>query len=168
MTVLDSPYGSTYSAAAGSVPLTLIAALLTAAGETNAISQAGIALTLPAAKTWPIDQDNTTLLIINELLAAIGYGPLWCDREGRFRSDPIVVMASKSAMWAYDADDEFTTTVGMDRSVEADFFNTPNRWVFIRDDAGESVGAEGSGIYTVSNTSTGPTCLLYTSPSPRD
>jgi hypothetical protein len=157
LTVLDSPYGSTYSAAAGSVPLTLIAALLTAAGETNAISQAGIALTLPAAKTWPIDQENTTLLIINELLAAIGYAPLWCDREGRFRSDPIVVMASKSAMWAYDADDEFTTTVGMDRSVEADFFNTPNRWVFIRDDAGESVGAEGSGIYTVSNTSTGPT-----------
>ena len=43
LTILDTPYGSTYSAAAGSVPLTLIATLLTAAGITNAIDQAAIA-----------------------------------------------------------------------------------------------------------------------------
>jgi len=159
LTVFDSPYGSTYSAAAGSVPLTLIAAILTAAGETNAISQAAIATTLPAAMTWPIDQDNTTLKIINDLLERIGYGPLWCDREGRFRSDPIVVLSTKAPMWAYDADAGYTTTVGESRTASADFFSTPNRWVFIRDDAGEAIGAEGSGIYTVSNAAYGPTSI---------
>lgn len=157
LSILDTPYGSTYTAAAGSVPLTLIASLLTAAGGVNAISQAGIASTLPAAMTWPIDQENTTLKIINELLARIGYRPLWCDREGRFCSVPITPMVTKSPMWAYDADSEYTTTVGEQRTANADFFAAPNRWVFIRDDAGEAIGAEGSGIYTVANATSGPT-----------
>ena len=145
LTILDTPYGSTYSAAAGSVPLTLIATLLTAAGITNAIDQAAIAEVLPTGSlvVYPIAQENTTLKIINDLLARVGYGPLWMDRDGRARSAPLVARSSVSPMWAYSTSSA-TTSVGEQRTATADFFAAANRWVFIRDDPGVGASTEGS------------------------
>lgn len=157
LAILDCPYGSTYALASGAVVLTAIATLLTAAGGTNAVSQAAIASTLPAAKVWPLDDNNTTLSIINELLAVIGYESLWVDRDGRWRADPLVADSVKSPVWAYDAEST-TTTVGEDRAETADFFATPNRWVFVNKDAAASP-SEGAGIYTVSNAADGPTSI---------
>lgn len=155
--ILTAPYGSTYALASGAVVLTAIGTLLTAAGGTNALSQAAIASTLPAAKVWPLDDKVTTLSIINELLAIIGYESLWVDRDGRWRADPLVADAVKSPVWAYDADSA-TTTVGEDRAEQADYFAAPNRWVFVNDDAA-TLPTEGAGIYTVSNAADGPTSI---------
>lgn len=157
LSILNVPYGSTYALASSAVVLTAIGTLLTAVGGTNAVSQAAIASTLPAAKVWPIDSENTTLSIINELLAVIGYESLWVDRDGRWRADPLVADSVKSPVWAYDADSA-TTTVGEDRAETADYFSTPNRWVFVNDDAA-ALPTEGAGIYTVSNAADGPTSI---------
>ena len=151
LSFLDNPYGSTYSAAVGAVPLTLVATILTTLGITNAIDQTGIASTLATAVVYPVDQKNTTLLIVNELLAAIGYGPLWIDRDGRARSGPLT--ATTSSMWAYSADSA-TTTVGETRTQTADFWGVPNRWVFVRNGT-TTAPSEGSGVYTVENVSDG-------------
>ena len=151
LSFLDNPYGSTYSAAVGAVPLTLVATILTTLGITNAIDQTGIASTLATAYVRPLDQKNTTLLIVNELLASIGYGPLWIDRDGRARSGPLT--ATTATMWAYSADSD-TTTVGETRTQTADFWGVPNRWVFVRNGT-TTAPSEGSGVYTVENVSDG-------------
>ena len=77
--------------------------MLSTAGIVNAIDQAAIASTLPAGSyvVYPISQEATVLKIINDLLARIGYGPLWMDRDGRARSAPLVAPSSVSPMWAY-------------------------------------------------------------------
>lgn len=151
LSFLDNPYGSTYSAAVGAVPLTLVASILTALGITNGIDQTAIASTLATAYVRPLDQKNTTLLIVNELLAAIGYGPLWIDRDGRARSGPLT--ATTATMWVYSADSA-TTTVGETRTQTADFWGVPNRWVFVRNGT-TTAPSEGSGVYTVENVTDG-------------
>jgi len=160
LTVLDTPYGATFSAAAGTVPLTLIATMLSTAGIVNAIDLTAIASTLPAGSpmVYPIAQENTTLKIINDLLGRVGYGPLWIDRDGRARSAPLVARSSVSPMWAYSTSSP-TTSVGEQRTGTADFFAAANRWVFIRDDPGLAAPSEGAGIYTVVNSTDGPTSV---------
>lgn len=148
---LDTPYGATFAAAVGAVPLTLIATMLTAAGITNAIDQTAIGSVLATAMVWPLDEKNTTLAIINELLAVVGYSPLWLDRDGRARSRPLA--AADPTVWAYSADSA-TTTVGESRTLTADFWGVPNRWVFVRNGT-SAVPSEGAGIYTVNNTNDG-------------
>ena len=124
---LNTPYGSTFAAAVSAVPLTLIATMLTAAGITNAIDQTAIAEVLPTGSlgVYPIAQENTTLKIINDLLARVGYGPLWMDRDGRARSAPLVARSSVSPMWAYSTSSA-TTSVGEQRTATADFFAAAN------------------------------------------
>lgn len=160
LAVLDTPYGSTFSAAAGAVPLTLIASMLTSAGIVNAIDQAAIASTLPAGSVvvWPLAQESTTLAIINDLLGRIGYGPLWIDRDGKARSGPLVDLSSVSPMWAYSTTSA-TTSVSEQRTATADFFDAANRWVFINDDPGLGTSVEGAGVYTVLNSTDGPTSV---------
>ena len=160
LAVLDTPYGSTFAASTGAAPLTLIATMLSTAGIVNAIDQAAIASTLPAGSyvVYPISQEATVLKIINDLLARIGYGPLWMDRDGRARSAPLVAPSSVSPMWAYSTTSP-TTSVGEQRTGSADFFAVANRWVFIRDDPGVAAPVEGAGIYTVVNSADGPTSV---------
>lgn len=156
--LLNAPYGASYSLASGSVVLTAVASLLSGFGVTSRISQVGIASTLAAARVWPIDQKTTRLKIVNELLAMIGYSPLWVDRDGYWRAQPLVNLATASPVWAYNADSA-TTTVGVDVSLQADVFEVPNQWVCVRDDPSLTSWAEGAGIYTVTNAANGPSSV---------
>ena len=155
---LNAPYGSSFQLAAGTGVLGAVSSLLTAAGETRvAIDQSAVAVTLPTARVWPLDQGTTRLKVINDLLGLVGYVPLWSDRDGVLRSAPDVPRAQIGPMWAYSADSVQTSTVSVDREVSADLFAAPNRWVFVSDDpAAGTFPAEGAGIYTVTNQSDGP------------
>lgn len=157
LAVVNVPYGETLALDAGDVVLTAIADLLSPLGGVNAISQAAIASTLPAAKVWPLSQENTRLVIINELLKSIGYQALWVDRDGRWRSDPLTPDTSKPPVWVYSTESP-RTTVGVKRTQVADYFDVPNRWVFINDDS-PAAPTEGDGMYTVTNSSDGPTSV---------
>lgn len=156
--VLTAPYGSSFQLPAGTGVLSAVSALLVAAGETRVvIDQSAVAVTLPTARVWPLDQRTTRLGIVNDLLATVGYVPLWSDRDGVVRSGPDVARSTQGAMWAYNADAVGSSTVGVDREASADLFAAPNRWVFIADDpAAGSFPAEGAGMYTVTNLSDGP------------
>lgn len=160
LSILDTPYGATFTAGYSAVPLTLIDTMLSTAGIVNAIDQAAISTTLPSGSfvVWPLAQESTTLKIINDLLARIGYGPLWLDRDGRARSAPLVARSSGSPMWAYSTSSA-TTSVGDQRTGTADFFAAANRWVFINDDPGRGTPVEGNGFYTVTNPADGPTSI---------
>ncbi|CAI9417396.1 hypothetical protein [Nocardioides sp. T2.26MG-1] len=112
---------------------------------------------LPGPMVWGLteSQPTTWLDICNDLLDAIGYGALWVDQDGTYRSEPFVPPEQRPVSWTFDLADERTNLVGGDRTSEQDVWDAPNRWTFVR--RGMAVQpVEGDGIYTVNNLARGP------------
>jgi len=156
--ILNDFVGDSYTVAAGTAYLTAIETILTALGVTASIDPAAAAKTLPSARVWPMEDGLTWLHIINGLLASVGYRAMWSDDYGHFTTAPYVAPGARAPEWEYDtrADD---TLVGLTRSVKADTFGAPNRWIFIRDMPAEGAAEDGDGRYVVVNESTGPTSV---------
>ena len=137
--LLDQPHGSTYVAAAGTGYLANARTLVEVAGLTVSFADEGADRMLGSARVWPLDEQTTTLNIVNDLLGAVGYRGLWVGPEGTARSEPYLSPADRGSEWTYDADADLTT-VGMARSKTADFFDAPNRLVAVSDDPENPVG----------------------------
>ena len=115
---------------------------------------------LPGPMVWALTESNqaTWLDVCNDLLAAVGYDPLWVDQDGNYRSEPFVKPAERPVEWVFDLGDEKTNLVGPDGDSEQDVWGKPNRWRGIR--RGMAVQpVEGDGIYTVDNPTTGPSSI---------
>lgn len=162
LVVLDTPYGATYSVDAGAVVLSAVEALIdaTPGAGAHAIEQDAATQVTAVSYLWLLDSKNTTLQIINDLLALIGYRPLYVDRNGTFRSGPLRLPSELAATASYDTTSD-TTSVSEKSEYEEDIHNVPNKWVFVRDhpDPDETLPSEGDGIYTVVNQSDGPTSI---------
>ena len=154
------PYGQTYTVAAAANIIDAVETLLTSLGEPHALDQTAAAVTMPSARVWPVDQSNTYVKIINDLLAMIGYRSLYVDREGTFRSSPFLDVATAPSAWTYDAEASASTVVA-NYTLTNDLFTVPNKWVFVRNDTDPALTfpTEGDGIYTVTNQSDGVTSI---------
>lgn len=157
--ILDTPYGSTYRVAAGAGYIATIETILSSLGLSSTLDQTAAASTLPAERIWPLDEKVTYLSIINDLLAAIGYNPLYADRSGAYRSEPYVAPSGRSPIFTYStsADDSVVVLGGLEE--ESDLFDIPNVWVFVNNDPTLTLPTEGNGIYTVTNQSSGITSI---------
>lgn len=159
--LLDTPYGTSYPATVGDLYLAdHIETLL--AGEATIVDQTAAADTLPSSRVWPLDEQTTTLRIVNDFHAAINYRGVWVDWDGKFRVEPYVTPEGRAPEWPYSTADERTSIVGIERTVEADTFEVPNKWVFIRNDPNQPfpTGTDGSdGCYVVTNDFDGPTSI---------
>jgi hypothetical protein len=89
--------------------------------------------TLTTSRIWPIDEQTTTLNIVNDLLAAVGFRGLHMTRDGSATSEPYMPPADRGVEWEYDATVD-ATTIGETRTATFDFFDAPNRLVAICDD----------------------------------
>jgi hypothetical protein len=174
--VLNHPPGRTFVATAGESALGLIRDTIRLATSTDslwgeggdpkvAIAGLGSDVLVPSHRIWMVGArdggdeagDVTWLRIVNELLAMIGYRGVWVDRNGWFRSAPYVSPVDQAPMWTYDTSSA-ATTVGPERSEEADFFRTPNRWEVVRDDPSLLLlPSDGDGIVVLDNVDQGPT-----------
>lgn len=172
--LLARSVGDSYGLLAGSNVIEAIHATIAAAGLTGVmIDGTAQDKTLPTDKSWLLvrperdeqgqflpghGSDYTWLDIVNELLALIGYRPLWADENGLYRSEPNVDPSVRPVEFVFDADEELSI-VGEDRSMVEDMWQTPNRWVFIQQnrDTEAPTATEGDGIYTIDNISDGPT-----------
>lgn len=156
--VLDTPVGKTVRVAAGTAVVAQVRTFLNDLGEPSHSIESSDA-TLPSDRLWPLDERTTWLHVINDLLGTIGYRGLWCDWGGRYRSETYRRPADRAPEWVYGTD-EATTIVGPSRRVVADFFDAPNRWVFIRNDPAQGVADPATtGVYEVVNQSDGPTSI---------
>jgi hypothetical protein len=160
--LLNHPYGDTYALVAGAGYLTSVNTLITGnplviGYLTSQISTSGEP-TLPTSRMWPLDPETTTLNIVNDLLTAAGYQAVYASADGAMQSSPYQAPADRAIEWTYSADDA-RTIVGPMRTLQADFFEAPNHWKFIRDDPEGGAVSEGAGIYTVSNQSDGVTSI---------
>lgn len=159
LTHLNTPYGKSLTVASGTSYVTQIETLLTEAGvPAYSIDQTSASLTTPSTFTWAINDRNTYLKIINDLLLGIGYLELYSDRTGTLRGIPFAFPQDKSSTWTYDTESDDTIVVEGARA-ESDLHEIPNKWVFVRDDPEQPLPSEGAGIYTVTNQSDGITSV---------
>lgn len=157
ISLLDTPYGATYEVASGSNYLSTVAALLDAAGVPSYnIAQDAAAATTPMDLAWRLDNDNTWLKIINDLLIGVGYLELYADRNGTLQARPFYFPQDKSPVWAYDTESDDTIMLEEIQS-EVDLHEIPNKWIFVRNVPSQALPSEGSGLYTVTNTTDGVT-----------
>lgn len=85
--LLNSPVGAWLSIPAGTAPTVWVSDMLAAQGIRET-SVTGSTATLAAALHW--DPDATWLTVANDVLAAINYGPVRADMEGRLTVAPYV------------------------------------------------------------------------------
>jgi hypothetical protein len=150
------------SVPAGADVLTAVQAALTAAGILAPVlldtTAAGKRLVTPL--TWPLTSGSspTWLVVVNALLAAIGYLPIWTDWNGAFRSGPIIDPSLKPPEWTFKVGDLKTGVVAAARTVSNDVWSSPNTWRFTQNGLGVPP-VEGAGQYTTYNSSTGPSSI---------
>ncbi|WBB94175.1 hypothetical protein [Verrucosispora sp. WMMC514] len=157
---LHSPVGEAYAVDAGVGYLAAVEAILQGQGYTRyLIDQRRGDAVLPSAKVWALDDQTRWLTVVNDLLAAIGYQGIWSDWDGQLRCQPYQRPADRAPEWLYD-DRQATSMVGLNRDLERDFFEAPNRWVFVRqNDVDGPPPVEGDGVYTWTNTDVGDTSV---------
>lgn len=149
--VLDQPHGAAVVAAAGTGYLASARTLIEAAGLQVTFADEQKDRLLGQNRVWPLDQRTTTLQIVNELLAAVGFRKLHIGANGTARSQPLTPLSERGTEWVYDAS-AVDTTVGEFRTGMFDFFDVPNRLVAVSDDPEAGLSA-----VTLNNVSDGPT-----------
>ncbi len=157
---LSTPVGEAYTVGAGTGYLAAVEAIMLAQGiVAYRIDQARWDATLTSSRTWVLNSQTTWLMIINDLLQAIGYRGIYSDWDGILRVEPYLNPSDRPSEWVYDAE-AGTSMLDTHRVAVRDFFNAPNRWVFFTspDPAGEQP-MEGDGIYTFVNDRLGPTSV---------
>ena len=165
--ILQGYVGDSYHVDAAANVLDAVRSALSSAGVAAPVlldSSASAAVYPAGGKTWPVtggaSNDPTVgaagatwMTVVNDLLAAVGYQSVWCDWDGNFRSGPYVDPSLRSAEWAFTVGDLVAGVVEEDRTVSADVWGVPNKWVFFQN--GASAPVEGTSQYTVNNSSSG-------------
>lgn len=133
---INTVIGDSVQIAAGADPIAAATTLVVAAFPNAIVQATPTTSTLTAALTFPFDDshDGTTYLeVINALLGAIGYQPLWVDWEGQFQLQPYAAPSTRDPEWTFDinADDNI---VAEQRTSVQDLFSVPNTWQFVMTD----------------------------------
>jgi hypothetical protein len=154
--VLQNPIGDTYTVAAGVSYLTAIEDVFSAASMTGSqllLDGTAASAVLPAALSWPLTggQAFAYLDVINQLLAAINYLPLWADWEGNFRSSPYLSPSQLAPEYAFTT--QMVADSGTPRTLTNDLWQAPNNWIYINENVDGPV--LGAGIYQYTNEGTG-------------
>ena len=149
--VLDQPHGSSFVASSGTGYLAAARTLIEGAGLSVSFADEQADRMLSQDRVWPLDEQTTTLQIVNELLLAVGFRKLHIGANGTARSQPLTPLSERGTEWTYDAGSD-VTTVGEFRTGMFDFFDVPNRLVAVSDDPEAGLAA-----VTLDNVDDGPT-----------
>lgn len=160
LNALNTLVGDSYAINVGESYLTKIEDILTSLGYTQYVIDPARATTVATApKGWPIDESTTWLIIVNEMLQAVGYQPIYSDWDGRLncRALPPSTLAPE---WAYTRG-QYTGQLVPGQEITHDYFATPNRWVGIQGntDADAASPVEGAGVFTYVNQNDGETSV---------
>lgn len=117
-------FGETYTVLAGANPIEAAKAVVASVGELEVLAD-GYSGTLPASLSW--DPAATKLQIVNDLLAAAGFFPVWADPLGRLRFTTYLLPQNRAISWDFadNAQGLYVPTWTHDKDVS----NVPNRVV---------------------------------------
>lgn len=158
---LNSLVGDSFAIQAGESYLAKVEDILLSQGYTKyTIEPTRYGTTAPSPKAWPMDTQTSWLIIVNELLKAVGYAPIYSDWDGRLVCQQHVEPRDRIAEWTYDRG-QYTGQLVPGGTITHDYFNTPNRWVGIQGNVTDAttVITEGSGKFTYINQSDGETSV---------
>lgn len=159
--LLDRDVGDDYSVASGTTYYDALVQVFADAGLTGVfIDSAADDLTLPADKDWPFvgrssDPDQTSspvtwLRVVNDLQQAWNGQGVWADGDGILRCQRYQPPSERPPEFTFTFDDPLLSIVAPERSVVADFWKMPNRWIFVwKNRPGGESNTEGDGRYTV-------------------
>lgn len=160
LTALNTLVGDSYAIGVGDNYLTAVESILLANGYTQyTIDPIRASTVAPAAKGWPLDESTTWLMIVNELLAAVGYRPIYSDWHGRLVCESIVDPGNMPPEWYYTRG-LYDGQMVPESEIVHDFFATPNRWVGINGSTNTTTTpTEGNGVFTYINQNQGETSV---------
>lgn len=151
LTLLNVPVGDSYEVPIGTDPAGAAMDAIQAALPWASVQGTMSGVLTTQVFSFPFDQSNnfTWLEIVNTLLSAAGYLPVWVDWNGVFqvgtRAIPTVADFSPEAV--FDLADEFNM-VQEPRQVIQDLYNVPNKWIFVMQNL-QNAPVEGATQYTV-------------------
>ena len=160
LNALNTLVGDSFAIGIGDAYLTVVESILIAQGYTEySIDPQRATTTAPAAKGWPLDESTTWLMIVNDLLKAVGYRSIYSDWHGRLVCEAIVDTPTAAPEWYYTRG-QFDGQLIPESDIAHDFFATPNRWVAINGNTNTVTSpTEGNGVYTYVNQSQGETSV---------
>lgn len=122
--LLDDKVLTRYTVPAGTNYITAVTDLL----DSAALADQNLT---PTGKTLPADVDwapgTSKFQIINELLRAINYRPLWFDEDGQATASPYVTPDQQTSEYTYRDDVGSVLFPEMEQSL--DLFAIPNQWI---------------------------------------
>lgn len=152
--LLQAVIGESYFVAAGANVLNAVRDALTAAGIVAPVllDSSANAAVLASDLVYPLTRGEafTWVRVINDLLAAVVYQPIWCDWDGVFRSGPLVAPADRPAEFTFAVGDLRVGVVAPERTASQELWNAPNWWRFVLNGL-TAAPIEGDGMYTVEN-----------------
>lgn len=122
--LVDEKVQDRYTVAAGTNYISAVASLLSTAGITQT-NLTATSLTLPTAKDYEIG--TAFIDIINDLLSAINYRPLWFDANGVAQAMPYMSPSVLPPAYTYQDDSQSVMTPEVNDNL--DLFDVPNVWV---------------------------------------
>ena len=158
--LLDRQIGASYQGNAGTGVLAAVRSVITDAGLSGVLLDGSAeSSTLPRDLVYPLSAQSPTtwLQVINDLLGQVSYRGLYADpATGVYRSEPYANPSARPIEWTFS--EGALTIQEQGRTLTSDLWGIPNRWVFRQQNraSGAAAPTEGDGIYTVNNTSTGP------------
>lgn len=158
---LNNLVGDSFAIQIGESYLAKVEDILVSQGYTQyVIEPTRWGTTAPSPKAWPMDEQTTWLAIVNDLLKAVGYAPIYSDWDGRVVCQQNLSPYERTPEWDYDRG-EYTGQLFPGGSITHDYFATPNRWVGIQGNVTDAatVITEGSGKYTYINQNDGETSV---------
>lgn len=161
LALLDNPIGKTYVLYEGTSYVTEMERIVRVeVGEANVrVDQSAVAKTAPADRVWLLSDSVTWSTVLNDMAAEIAYRDWWADPLGALVCDLDVDPAARPDEFAFDADDEFASSIMPERTYSRDLSIVPNVWVFYRRSAGQGLPNDDDGRYEVVNWSDGPTSV---------
>lgn len=140
------------------LPLTVAQQLIAEVGGRVLVDSAAATQPLTQGRTYVVTDNVTRRQIVNDMLKAVGYRPVWMDWEGRYRLDPAIAAVDRASEWDY------TTAPGQvmvkeSATLTSDFFDAPNVWIVRADTPGLTTPTAGNGLAIRENTDVGPTSI---------
>lgn len=136
--VLNQPIGDSISVDQGDDLVAAAAAIIGEAWEPAFVNYTYLDPNNPPLAgqpyTWAIgsDTDSTTYLsVVNTILSAAGFLPVWVDWNGYFQLTPYDNPGTEPPVWAFDYTNS-QTNLDEARTSSLDLFDVPNWWRFIQ------------------------------------
>lgn len=160
LSILDDPVADTHVVPTGTSVLDAVETILINRHvQRYRIDATHWSKTVTSDRVWKFDPQLTWLLVVNDLLASIGYAGIYSDWDGHLVCQQYLSPRERGPEWTFTSD-KATTMLGRQRERVRDYYRAYNSWVFYKGTGiATDTPVEGNGRYSFTNENLGPTSV---------